>query len=148
MCIEYKQIDDLILGKIVEIYGEWVKKYIFIRDDTFAFVAMDGDMPSGFICVTPRALMYPLEHLKDAYIEVIEVHENYKGQGIGRHLVICGEEWARKAGFKQIRTHHNNEALNAIKLSNSLNYGLCPHEYEVDGKKYTGYWVVKVLATN
>lgn len=147
MTVEYKKIDDLILWKIVENYGEWVKKYIFVRDDAFALAALDGDMPIGFICVTPRDLTYPLEHIKDAYIQDLEVHEHYRRQGIARHLVTCAEAWAVNEGYKQIRTHHNDEAAAAIQLSNSLNYGLCPHDYWIDGKKYSGYWVAKILTT-
>lgn len=146
MSVEYKKIDDTILKKIAENYGEWVKKYIFVRDDAFALAAMDGDMPVGFICVTPRALTYPLEHIKDAYIEDLEVHESYRRQGIARYLVTCAEVWAAKEGFKQIRTHHNDGAVAAIKLSNSLNYGLCPWDYWIDGEKHSGYWVAKILS--
>ena len=145
MSVEYKKIDDAIFEKIVENYGDWVKKYIIIRDDTFAHAAMDRDMPVGFICVTPRALAYPLEDIKEAYIEDLEVHENYRRQGIARYLLTSAETWAAEKGFKQIRTHHNDEAVAAIKLSNSLNYGLCPWDYWIDGKKYSGYWVAKVL---
>lgn len=127
MQINYKQIDEIILGKIVDMFGEWAKGYIYIRNDTFPLAAMDGDMPAGFVCVTPRALTYPLEHLKDAFIEVLEVHENYRRQGIGQHLIECSENWARKAGFKQIRTHSNDKAVEAINMWHKLNYGLCPH---------------------
>lgn len=146
MKVEYKSINDLILEKIIDVYGDWCKQYIIIRDDTFTLAAMDGDIPVGFICVTPRALTYPLEHLKDAFIEVLEVHENYQRQGIGQHLVVCSEDWAKNAGFKQIRTHHNDKAAAAIMLSHKLNYGLCPHDYWIEDKKYSGYFVSKVLS--
>ena len=142
--MEYKKIDDRILARIVENYGEWVKKYVFVRDDAFALAAMDGEMPVGFICVTPRALTYPLEHFKDAYIQDLEVHEDYRRQGIGRHLVVCAEEWAKKEGFKQIRTHSDDESAEAIQMWRKLNYGLCPHvHYAEEG--CAGYWVAKVL---
>jgi len=152
MNIEYKKIDDEILGKIVDEYGEWVKGYIHIRGDTFTLAAMDGDIPAGFVCVTPRALDYPLGYLQDAYIEDLEVHENYRRQGIGQHLIECSEDWARKAGFKQIRTHSNDKAVEAIHMWHKLNYGLCPHDYhefEPETGEYknqfSGYWVAKIL---
>ena len=145
MKVNYKKIDDLILEKIVDVYGEWVKKYIFIRDDTFALAAIAGDLPVGFICVTPRALKFPLEHISDAFIEEYQVHENYQRQGIGRYMVGCAEDWAKQAGFKQIRTHHNNTAVAAILMSKSLGYTMCPHDYNVNGEKHSGYWVAKTL---
>ena len=142
--IEYKNIDERIYEKIVGTYGDWIKKYIKLDANAFALSAMDGDFPAGFICVTPRTLTYPLEHIQDAFIEVLEVDEQYQRQGIGRYLVERGEEWAVKNGFQQIRTHSNDKAANAIKLWNKLNYGLCPHVfYAEEGCK--GYWVAKPL---
>ncbi|MCL2774053.1 MAG: GNAT family N-acetyltransferase [Oscillospiraceae bacterium] len=113
---------------------------------------MDGDMPAGFVCVNPRFLEYPLERLKEAYIDDLEVHENYRRQGIGQHMIECAEDWARKAGFKQIRTHSNNKAVEAIHMWHKLNYGLSPHDYheyepETDEYKnlFSGYLVAKIL---
>ena len=145
MKIEYKNIDEKTLEQIDSAFGEGTKKWIIIRDDTYALAAFDGELPVGFICVTPRALSCPLEHIKDAYIEIYDVHENYRRQGIGRHLVTCAENWAKENGFKQIRTHHNNGAEAAIKMSYALGYGMCPWDYWINGKKYSGYWVAKTL---
>lgn len=147
MKVDYKEIDNLLLERITKTYGEWVKEYIILRDDTFALAAVDGDVPVGFVCVTPRTLAYPLEHLEDAFIEVVEVHENYRRQGIGQYLITRSEDWARSVGFKQIRTHHNNKADEAIKMSYKLNYSMCPYDYWIEGKAYSGYWVAKVLSS-
>ena len=151
MNIEYKQIDDVILNKLIDINGD--DGGVIIRDDTFSLAAMDGDVPIGYVCISPRALEYPLEHLKDAYIEVLWVDEDYRRHGIGQHLIECSEEWARNAGFKQIRTHSNNQrAVAAINMWHKLNYGLCPHDYhEFDPETneyknlFSGYWVAKIL---
>ena len=70
MGIDYKEFDDDILEQIVNDGGEWVKECVYGRDDVFTLAAMDGNLVVGFSCVTPRGLDYPLEHLKDAYIEV------------------------------------------------------------------------------
>jgi len=144
MNIEYKRIDESIRDKIIETYGDWTNQCIYIRNDTFPLAAMDGDIPAGFVCVTPRALEYPLEHLKDAFIEVLSVHEDYRRQGIGQHLIECSEDWARKAGFKQIRTHSNDKAVEAIHMWHKLNYGLCPHSFYAE-EGCAGYWVAKIL---
>jgi len=53
MNIEYSVIDNSILSKIVAESGEWVKEYIYMRTDTFTLAAMDGELPVGFVCVTP-----------------------------------------------------------------------------------------------
>ena len=151
MNIGYQRIDTAILSAIDDKYGD--HDCIQIRDDTFPLAAMAGDIPIGFTCITPQVLAYPLEHLKDAYIEVLWVDEKYRRQGIGQQLILRAEEWAREAGFKQIRTHSNNRAVEAIHMWHKLNYGLCQHdyhEYEPDTEEYrnrfSGYWVAKVLA--
>ena len=145
MNIEYKKIDNLILDKIIEEYGDWAKDCIHIKDDTLTLAAMDGDIPAGFVCVTKRALAYPLEHLTDAFIEVVEVHEDYRRQGIGQYLIACAEECAIDLGIKQIRTHSSDEAVEAINMWHKLNYGLCPHVYSAE-EGCSGYWVAKVLS--
>jgi GNAT superfamily N-acetyltransferase len=147
MSIEYKKIndiDDIILSKIVDLYDTRINERIVFSDETFLFAAMDGDIPVGYVYITPQVLAYPLEHLKDAYIEIVEVHENYQRQGIGQHLILCAEEWAKKAGFKQIRTHSNNKSVEAINMWYKLNYGLCQHVYYAE-EGCAGYWVAKVL---
>ena len=150
MGIEYKRFDAVILRKLAELNGD--ECGVIVRDDTFPLAAMDGDIPIGFICVTSQILAYPFEHLKDAYIEVLWVDENYRRQGIGQYLVLYAEKWAKEAGFKQIRTHSNNKAVAAIHMWHKLGYGMCPHDYhefDPDTEEYrnqfSGYWVAKVL---
>jgi len=150
MSIEYNKIDAVILSKLTDKYGE--QRGVKIGDDTFPLAAMDGDIPIGFVCVTPQVLAYPLGRYKDAYIEILWVDEDYRRQGIGQRLVLRCEEWARKAGFRQIRTHSNNKAVEAIHMWHKLNYGLCEHDYhefmpDTNGYKnqFSGYWVAKPL---
>lgn len=145
MEITYKIIDAEAVKKNDAFYGEGMSKHLNLRDDGFALIAWDGETPAGFISVNPRALAYPLEHIQDAFIEIYEVHENYRRQGIGRQLATRGEEWARQAGFRQIRTHHNDKASFAIQMSHKLGYGMCPYDYWIDGVEYHGFWVVKIL---
>ena len=145
MSILYKQMDEKILSQIDDVFGEGTRRHIPVREDGFTLAAVDGDMPVGFICVNPRALTCPLEHIKDAYIEIYEVHENYRRQGIGRHLVACGEKWAKQQGFRQIRTHHNDQAVAAINMSLALGFGMCPHVYSKE-EGCSGYHVAKILS--
>ena len=144
MAIEYKRIDEDILASMSELWGEWIKDLITIRDDTFPLAAMDGDTPTGYVCVMPRTLDHPLEHIKDAYIESLGVHDDYRRQGIGQHLIFYAERWARSEGFVQIRSHSNVIAVEAINMWHKLGYGLCPHVYSKE-EGCAGYYVAKVL---
>jgi GNAT superfamily N-acetyltransferase len=148
MSIEYKEINGEMVEKIINEFdcaGDgWIEKYNKLGNGAFGLTAVDSDVPVGYIIVTPRALTFPLEHLKDAYIEIYEVQEDYQRRGIGQTLATRAEEWARKAGFRQIRTHHNDKAVAAIHMSHKLGYSMCPHVfYNEEG--CAGYWVAKVL---
>jgi len=149
MGIEYKEIDESLFQKVIIKYGEHLRQEIIVRDDTFTLIPMDGNEPIGFVNVTPRILAYPLEHLKDAYIETLWIDEEYRRLGIGEQLIIYSEEWAKKKGFMQIRTHSNNKAIAAINIWHKRNYGLCQHGYHRGDDPKTddgrGYWVAKVL---
>ena len=145
MEFEYVKINNELLEKIaVDFDSDWITKFNCFDSDTYGLAAMSGDIPVGYIFVTSRKLTYPLEHITDAYIDIIEVMDEYQRQGIGQALVIHSEEWAREMGFKQIRTHSNDKAANAIKMWHKLNYGLCPHDYYAE-EGCIGYWVAKVL---
>ena len=145
MKIEYREIDNELLETIAAKFDtDWIRKFGDYKDDIFGLAAMNGDVPVGYLFVTSRPLTYPLEHITDAYIDIIEVMDEYQRQGIGQTLVTCSEKWAKDMGFKQIRTHSNDEAANAIRMWHKLNYGLCPHDYYAE-EGCTGYWVAKVL---
>ena len=145
MKIEYKKINNKLLETIaVEFDSDWITKFSNFDNETYGLVAINEDIPIGYIIVTPRILTYPLEHITDAYIEIIEVMDEYRRQGIGQTLVTRSEEWAKKMGFRQIRTHSNDKAADAIKMWHKLNYGLCPHDYYTE-EGCVGYWVAKVL---
>ena len=145
--IEYREIDSSVLYDIACAFDNGSAKHIVLHENAFALAALDENIPVGFISVTPRAMGYPLEHIKDAYIEIYEVHDFYQRQGIGRYMVQCAEDWAREKGVRQIRTHHSDNAVAAIHMSYSLGYGMCPHEYHKD-EGCAGYYVAKVLAPN
>ena len=61
MSINYKQMDEKILAQIDDVFGEGTRRHIVVRDDGFLLVAMNGDMPVGFICVTPRVPIRPYQ---------------------------------------------------------------------------------------
>lgn len=145
--LEYKEINTSMLYDIACAFDEGSAKHIVLHENAFALAALDENIPVGFISVTPREMDYPLEHIKDAYIEIYEVHDFYQRRGIGRYMVQRAEGWAREKGFRQIRTHHNDEAVAAIHMSYALGYGMCPHEYHKD-EGCAGYYVAKILTPN
>ena len=146
MDIEYVRYDAETLKQIEEVHdSHWLSGHVAFDDNAFPLAAMDGDLPVGFIYVSPQTLDYPLEQVKEAYINIIEVLPDYQRRGIGQGLVLRAEDWAREQGFRQIRTHSNDKAVSAIHMWHKLNYGLCPHVFYAE-EGCRGYWVAKALA--
>lgn len=54
-----------------------------------------NEVPVGIISTYPLEYPRPLEYLRDAYIDVIEVNEKYRQQGIARGMITRTEEWAK-----------------------------------------------------
>ena len=59
--------------------------------DGSLFVAMAGDQVAGYIAMAGFDGM--------AHICEIDVHPSHTGNGLGRHLMAAGEDWARGQGM-------------------------------------------------
>lgn len=73
--------------------------------DKVIFLAFTGNEPIGQIRLHKFWNGY-------AYIDDISVEPEYRGEGIGRALMLCAIEWARSRGFSGImlETQDNNVA--------------------------------------
>jgi GNAT superfamily N-acetyltransferase len=145
--ITYREIDESVHRDLINRYGNWLEEGIRISQNAFAYCAMDGEIPVGFVCVTSRLLTEPLAHLSDAYIEVLGVYEPYRRKGIAVELIRAAEKWAVDNGFGQIRTHSDHLSPEAIQMWHAFGYGLCPANDWLENKQmyWPGYHVVKVL---
>jgi len=147
MQITYQKIDFSLLDKIAANYGEIAKNHIHTKNDSFSLAAMHNETPIGFISTYTRNLDAPINQEKDAYIDIIEVDEEYQRMGIATELVKRTEEWAKQAGLLQIRAWSSQDKVQAIPMWLSLGYGLCPAKIWIEHckKAIDGYYVVKQL---
>lgn len=124
----YKQIDDEIEEKIIIKYGQWIKDWNIIHrsDGCYSLAAIDNNEPIGFISVYPLYYPAPLQEYCDAYIDDIEVDENYRRQGIATELINMTESWARDFGYRQIRAWSSDDKTEALSMWHKLEYGICP----------------------
>lgn len=128
-------------------YGKWAKDYIHAGDGSFSLAAMCNGVPIGFISAYIQNLPDPIGDEKDAYIDVIEVDENFRRMGIASEMIARAETWAKKAGLLQIRAWSSKDKTGAIPMWRSLGYGLCPARIWLEWCNETvyGYYVVKQL---
>ena len=103
MSIVYQEIDSNLLEAIASKYGDTAKNHIHLENGSFSLVAMYDGVPVGFISTYTKILPSPLHGIKDVYIDIIEVDEPHRRQGIARHMITTTEKWAIESGFSQIR---------------------------------------------
>lgn len=152
--IIYREIMPEEVPAIVRKFGEYVREYSCIRsgDSSHALAAFHGEQPVGFISAHVESLIPPLEDKEDFLIDAIEVDSAFRRRGIARKLIEKTEEWAKKRGYRQIRSWSSDDKKEAISMwyaegycmCPALMYGedLCPNE---DGSRPAGYYVVKML---
>ena len=147
MQIIYQEIDSNLLEKVAIKYGEVAKNHIHTKNGSYSLAAICNDMPVGFISTYTRNLDAPICEEKDAYIDIIEVDEEYRRIGIATELVMRTEKWAKKAGLLQISAWSSQDKAEAIPMWRNLGYGLCPAKIWIEWCKEVvdGYYVVKQL---
>ena len=150
MEIIYQEINDILLEKIIVHYAvmeETIRKHIHFESGSYSLVALYENKPVGFISTYTKKWPVPLTSEKDAYIDIIEVDEQYRRKNIARGLISKTEKWAQDNGFIQIRSWSSDDKLEAIPMWHSLNYCMCPAKIWVEWCKEVvdGYYVVKKL---
>ena len=149
----YTEITPAIETAIILQYGSWVRDYHCLQrgNGCCLLAAMDGDTVTGFAAIHPARWTPPLEQYEDAFIEVIEVAEDYRRKGIGSRLVTLLEQRAKDLGYYQIRAWSSEDKTEALKMWRKLRYGMCP-AVELGSIKpgfenavIRGYYYAKVL---
>ena len=147
MQIIYQEITAELLEKIADRYGEIAKNHIHTENGSFSLVALHDSVPVGFISTYTQPLTEPLCGEKDAYIDIIEVDEQYRRQGIATNMIDLTEKWALKNGFSQIRAWSSQDKTEAIPMWFNLGYCMCPTKIWLEWCKeiIDGYYVAKKL---
>lgn len=154
MNILYKQIDTDIEDAIVTQHGKWVHDYnCLVRGEgCYLIAAMDGEVVAGFAALHPARWIAPLDQYSDGFIEVIEVADAYRRQGIGCTLVKLLEEYAASYGYYQIRAWSSEDKVEALNMWRKLNYCMCPAamlgqsvKKGYENQQIVGYYYAKLL---
>ena len=90
-----------------------------------------------------RDLPSPLTGTEKAFIDFIEVSQDYRRRGIAQRLVQMAEDRARDNGVCQIRAWSSQNKIEAIPMWKALGFSLCPADPKDEGSP--GYYVAKRL---
>ncbi|MGD8404155.1 MAG: GNAT family N-acetyltransferase [Anaerolineales bacterium] len=96
--------------------------------DNVAFIARDENgQRAGFIWLIKSTSGFTSAAF--AWIMCVYVETGFRGQGIGRHLMELGEQWAEEKGLIDIILNVSNENTFAIRLYESM-------RYEIETRRY------------
>lgn len=154
---EIKKVQDFLYGQIRIVYDigptpefhydiEGLKEYYILPERNGFFAAYDGDkiVATGAI----RAYDRDYEFFKGEYDEEntasiwrLMVDEEYKRHGLGRELVKCMEEFAKKEDYKQIYLHTHRYLDAALSFWKALGYTITIEEDDYDETSH----MIKIL---
>ncbi len=140
--VRYLEADAAWQARIGEAWGPVAARHMHLEDG-FSLLAVGGDEPVGLISVYWRPLPPPLSSTDEGYIDIIEVHPDYRRQGIARRLIELSVERATARGVYQLRAWSSEDKVEAIPMWKALGFALCPATIYPGGEGVTGYFVMK-----
>ena len=142
--ITYADADEEMKSRVDSEWGEKAAQHMHLLDG-FSIVALQGDPLVGLISVYWKKMPSPLLDTFDGYIDILEVHKDFRRRGIATRLIGIASERAKAKGVFQIRAWSSEDKIEAIHMWKALGFGLCPSITYPKGKEVKGYFVTKVL---
>jgi ribosomal protein S18 acetylase RimI-like enzyme len=142
--IEYIEADEASQLLVAREWGEKAAHHMHLSGG-FSILALTEGLPVGLISVYWKRLPAPLEGEIDAYIDILEVHRDFRRQGIARRLIEISIDRARTEGMTQIRAWSSEDKTEAIHMWKALGFGLCPARTYPNGQAINGFFAVKLL---
>ena len=144
LTLTYSDVDEKMRDRVGVGWGEKAARHMHLTDG-FSIVALEGEILVGLISVYAKTLPAPLQESFDWYIDILEVHKDYRRRGIASQLNKLAIQRAKEAGVYQIRSWSSEDKIEAIPMWKALGFGLCPAITYPQGKEVKGYFVAKVL---
>ena len=137
--LRYQDADETQKIVIAQQWGETASRHMHLQNG-FTILALHRQEPVGLISVYWRNLPPPLDAVHEGYIDIIEVHPNFRRQGIARRLVALSLERATAHAACQLRAWSSEDKQAAILLWQALGFSLCPAVTYPQGKEVKGFY--------
>jgi GNAT superfamily N-acetyltransferase len=125
-------------------WGESAARHLHVGDG-FTLLALHGDELVGMISVCWKELPPPLSEDREAYIDILEVRQDCRRQGVAARLIDLSAEYARAQGAIQLRAWSSLDKEDAIRMWKALGFGLCPAVTFPGGQEVRGYFATLPL---
>ena len=142
--IHYVEGDDALRQRIASEWGDVAARHMHLSNSC-TIVAVAGNQPIGLIAAHWRRLPDPLREVDEGYIDIIEVREAFRRQGLASRLIALALERARERGAYQLRAWSSTDKTEALAMWNALQFGLCPATTYPQGQAVSGFFVTRVL---
>ena len=113
--IQYVNADEKIREQVLNEWGELQARHMHF-DDGFSIVALLDSTLVGLISVAWRMLPPPLPEIREGFIDIIEVKDDFRRRGIARRLVDLSLEQAKAGGVYQMRAWSSSDKTEAIPV--------------------------------
>jgi GNAT superfamily N-acetyltransferase len=119
--------------------GDW----IYLGDDCCSIAAMVDGRPIGVISAKKRQLSEPVSMVHEAWIYILEVHDNYRRQGIGTTLVESVVDWASENGMDQVASVSQEIRTEALLLWMKLGFTFIRSDFKDGDQERYGFYVAR-----
>ena len=113
--------------------------------DGFSIIAKTKDTLIGMVSINWKTLADPIPEILEGFIDIIEVVEEYRRQGIARKMLEMVISHAKNVGAYQIRAWSSEDKFEAIHMWHTLKFGLTPAITYPNENTVRGVFVTKVL---
>jgi ribosomal protein S18 acetylase RimI-like enzyme len=142
--IEFVDADENLKDRVAEEWGGKAARHMHLEDG-FSILAMKENQPAGLISVYWKVLPSPLPETCEGYIDILEVHKDFRRREIAAQLIDMSLERARKQGAYQVRSWSSLDKIEAIPMWKALGFSFCPATTYPRGQEVKGYFVAKLL---
>ena len=139
MNITYRELNEDDYKNIETTFGDILNKYNVsnFKDKATTYGAFDNDRLVGIISIVILPLLEPLEG-EEAFINHIEVVEDYRRNGIGTNLLKLAEDWTKDKHLFQLRAWSGKNTVEAINMANKQKYVMSQSIiYDINAPLYT-----------
>ena len=140
----YVDADAALKDRVMKEWGENTARHMHLEDG-FSIMAMREDSLVGLISVYWKELPMPYSETGEGYIDILEVHKDFRRRGFAAKLVDLSLERAKEKDVYQLRAWSSLDKTEALLMWKALDFGLCPATTYSKGQEVKGYFVTKVL---
>jgi ribosomal protein S18 acetylase RimI-like enzyme len=143
--IQFVNADEALKLRVMEEWGEKTAHHMHLEDG-FSILAMQEEKFVGLISMYWKTLPPPLPETREGYIDILEVHKDFRRRGIATQLINLSFERGKEKGVYQVRAWSSLDKNEAIPMWKALGFGLCPATTFPKGQEVKGYFVTKLVA--